>query len=198
VTLEQDRSVDFWQQVEDLQPQSIGDAKTIGCDGMSADAAYCTTSVGHSFSAWSPRRDTPQGRFLHLLYGLAWDLLHDDTSIERLEQLHGYLELGLSARVIDDVPRRLRLFGSFSSGNEEALHECFSKFPSEEPIVIDMTNFDGMGTILYPLIAKFANSQKRLAWVGSPNAVRQLKELGINEESICSSLDAARQKVSQG
>jgi hypothetical protein len=163
---------------------------------MSVDAAYCTAQVGYSFSAWSPSGDSLQGQYFLLLYKLAWDSLHDETSAERLEQLHGYLGLGLSARVIDESPRRLRLFGSFSSGDEEELHACFSELASDEPLVVDMTNFDGMGTILYPLFSRFANARKRLAWVGSPNAVRHLKEIGINEESICSSLDAAREKVS--
>lgn len=67
----------------------------------------------------------------------------------------------------------------------------FSTIPRNEPLVVDMSNFDGMGTLLYPIFAEFAGSHDRLAWVASPNAERQLAEIGVNGQTIFPSVEKA-------
>jgi hypothetical protein len=195
VILAQSQTEKIWSQIEHLQPQSIESGTDVGLDGMSIDAAYSTPATTHSFTTWGPTEDSPLGAFVVSLYELAWETLKDDVSIERLEQLHGYLHLGLPCRVINESPRRLRLFGGLSSGHEKELRDFFKAFPSDEPLVIDMSNFEGMGTILYPLFVEFANAHKQLAWFGSPNAVRHLHEMGIQETTICNSISEACQAV---
>jgi len=186
---------DFWSRVEELQPLAISDSEAAGLDGMSVEAAYCSLDIAHSFSAWSPSEDSPQGRFVVLLYKLAWAVLRNSTSIERLEQLHGYLNLGIPYRVLEESPRRLRLFGRLSSQDEEGLRSLFSSISYEEPLVVDMENFEGMGTLLHPLFVEFASSRDNLAWVGPSQAPEYLGEVGIPESAISESIETARQKV---
>ncbi len=193
--LDETSAARLWNQLDKLGPFEISDSESIGLDGMPVDSAYCTVEAAHSFAAWSPSIDSPQGRFAITLYKLAWDSLSDSTCIERLEQLHGYLHLGLPYRFLEESPRRLRLFGRLSSQDEGGLRELFASVPRDEPIVIDMENFEGMGTLLYPLFVEFANSSDRLAWVGPPSAPTYLGEVGLPDSAICDSIDDARKKV---
>ncbi len=197
VALEQGVGDTFWRDAEELQPLVTNDRDEVGLDGMTIDASYCTASRAHSFSTWSPSKDSQQHQYVLLLYRLAWESLAEQTSIESLEQLHVYLDLGLPARVIEESPRRIRIFGSLGSDNEKELNHCFWGFPRDEPLVVDMTNFDRMGTGLYPSFLEFANTHSRVAWVGSPSAVTQLQELGIQAGAVCGSIEAARRQVLQ-
>jgi hypothetical protein len=42
-----------------------------------------------------------------------------------------------------------------------------------------MRNFEGMGTMLYPVFRRFARRPGALAWAVSPIARRQLRDAGV-------------------
>ncbi len=193
--LDESSAAALWNQLEELEPMAIGNADSFGLDGMPVESAYCTTEAVHSFAAWSPSADSQQGRFAITLYKSAWEAFSDSKSIERLEQLHGYLHLGLPYRFLNESPRRLRLFGRLSSQDECQLRELFASVPDGESLIVDMRNFDGMGTLLYPLFVEFAKRGNRQAWVGPPQAPSYLAEVGIPESAICNSIDEARHKT---
>jgi hypothetical protein len=142
-------------------------------------AAYRGGGSENSFEAWSPDAASPAGRFVDLVYGLAWEVLSQRVSVERLEQLHGYLRPELPARLVPgDVPC-LRLFGRVASCHQEELQRLFARLEREAGLVIDMTNFEGMGTLLYPTLVRFASTARRLAWACSKGARAQLESMRV-------------------
>jgi hypothetical protein len=66
-----------------------------------------------------------------------------------LEQFSTYFSFGLPARVLPGPPLTLRLYGSLSIDHDEDLGRLIGSLPADGPITIDMTNFGGMGTLLY-------------------------------------------------
>src|SRR5205085_10583472 len=91
----------------------------------------------------------------------------------------------------------LRIFGSLSSSHRKALRSLFSSLPSEEPLVVDMTNFDGMGTLLYPAFVEFATSGRRLAWAASSSARRHAESMGLAQPHVFDRVEDAVEWVAQ-
>jgi hypothetical protein len=174
----------FWDEIEAVMPEAVRERKGIGLDGMTVKAAYRRGDTLESFEAWSPGPASSSGKFVHLLYDLAWDRLTERICIERLEQLHGYLNLGLPARFIDGDVRCLRIFGSLSSYDRKELKSLLDSLRNDEPLVLDMTNFEGMGTVLYPIFIEFASQRCLSAWACSNSARRHIESMGLTSAHI--------------
>jgi hypothetical protein len=181
----------LWCSLEALNPSTIKPPDTIGADGITVHAYYRQGSSNVVFEMWGADPSQRAGAFAHLLYDLAWKTLKNPLSVERLEQLHGYLRDTLPARVIDGPVRRLRLFGALTSSHDKELRRLFASLSSTESLVVDMTNFEGMGTLLYPLFVKAAQEHPRLAWVCSPAAKRHIQSMGLIAPQVFETVDAA-------
>lgn len=198
VQLSEGRVQEFWKAVDALRPETLESTSTCGMDGMSVTVCHSTVNAVHELSSWSPSEETPQGRLVLLLYRLAWEVLVEPISIRRLENVHGYLRLGLPTRWVEGDVRQLRIFGGLSTQWTNELRTLFSTISRNEPLIIDMSNFDGMGTLLYPIFADFAGSHHRLAWVASAYPEQQLAEAGIDGEKIFQSVEDAAAFVRKG
>lgn len=181
----------FWESIAALDAPTIQVEKSLGIDGMSISAVYICGDTTSSFETWSPNPSSPEGKFVVLLYDLAWELLREQASIERLEHLHGYLSLGLPARVIQGEVATLRLFGILSSRDARELSQLFASIPPGKPLVLDMTNFEGMGKLLYPIFAEFAAQHPIIGWAASAMARRQIEEMRLVEPHVFDTADDA-------
>ena len=177
------RAARFWDALDALDPSTIRDSNVLGVDGMLIRCSWRRGEASVSFEAWSPEPDSRHGTFIRRMYDLAWELAQERASVERLEQIHGYLHIGLPVRQIVGKVRCLRIFGRLSSRDGDQLRSHFASLPREEPVVVDMTNFDGMGTLLYPAFVEFA-SGRRVAWALSSTARRQVESMGLNEPEL--------------
>jgi hypothetical protein len=86
-------AVQFWKSIDELNPLAIESEVMSGLDGMSVLGSYAEAEKSASFETWSPSPTSLTGKFLNLIYGLGCVVLKEKVSIERLEQLHGYLRL---------------------------------------------------------------------------------------------------------
>jgi hypothetical protein len=94
--------------------------------------------------------------------------------------------------VFEGTPRRIRLFGGLSSSHEQALQSLFASVGSGEPVLMDLSNLEGMGTLLHPLFARFHARTGRTAWWVSAPAARHLEEAGIPRDCLYEDLELAR------
>lgn len=188
VEVSPDQAGRFWESMTALDPASLCPKKALGLDGMSISATYRDGEAESQFETWCPAPESPEGQYVGLIYRLAWEVVQADTSIERLEHLHGYLRLGLPARVIDGELKCLRLFGSLSSSDEPALRRTFESIDGDKPLLVDMTNFHGMGTLLYPAFVDFASGRTHLVWAVSKSARQHIDSMGINEQVLFDSV----------
>ena len=65
-----------------------------------------------------------------------------------------YFREDLSIRDLGGNPKRIRIFGGLSSGNENKFAQFFQSLSKVDSLVIDMSNFVGMGTSLLPLFTR--------------------------------------------
>ncbi|WP_224245775.1 hypothetical protein [Hyalangium gracile] len=194
------RGLRFLEEVTALEPLSIPDVSTLGLDGISLECLVQEARGNHRFFAWSPRPDKAprQHGFVGALFRLAMDVARESGTVEYLEQLHMYVEDVLPAKVFEETPRRIRLFGMLSSTHAEALRSLFAGVRPGEPIVMDLSNLEGMGTLLHPLFARFHARTGRTVWRVSAPAARHLEEAGVSKDCLYEDLEQARAALLRG
>ncbi len=110
----------------------------------------------------------------------------------RLDQLHGYLGLGLPVEDLGGALRRMRIFGRLSSPDETALRAFFDGIPVGAPLVLDMREFEGMGSLLFPIFQTLARDRP-VAWVAptSAHGRQQLEGMRLEPSSVFERVDDA-------
>ncbi|MBI4815288.1 MAG: hypothetical protein HY791_03450 [Deltaproteobacteria bacterium] len=174
----------------------FGEKKQVGLDGMTVIGELRTPGWSlRRFESWSPR----PGSLGHAYAKAFYDFAAAHVAAERvqvgLEQIHVYLDLGLPLKKLAETPGRVRIFGSLSSQAEAELRSALRSIASHSPVIIDMSNFDNMGTILYPVFRDFLKRKGRTAWLASDRAASQLSEIGVPRGSIFADLASARRAV---
>lgn len=193
--LEADAAARFAAVCEQCAPHLDDPDPRLGLDGVSlvieiAAAGGPTRTIG----AWSPDAGEARHTYVAALYELAAAALVDELAQATLERLHAYLHVGLPLREDPGPPRRVRIFGRLTSRDEAALTQRLAAIPADVPLLVDMRNFEGMGTLLYPLFRRL-DRRARIAWLCSRTAERQLAEAGIAEARRFRDLVAAQRSL---
>lgn len=58
------------------------------------------------------------------------------------------------------------------------------EIPTDESVVIDMSNFEGMGTTYYFHFKKLLAKNNQIKWIVNEEARRQLSEIGLPEANM--------------
>jgi hypothetical protein len=186
---------DFWRAIEALGPGSLASSESHGVDGMRAHYVYRDAGAATRFEAWNPQPPSPHYRLAAAVWNLGNAVLSDTRSIRLLEQLHRYLGLGPPIKVALGDPVHVRLFGGLSSDDEHALQSTLGAVAADAAVVVDMTNCDGMGTLLYPLFTGFGGRSAPTAWAASLAAAHHLHAAGIPDASIVEHVTDAEELV---
>jgi hypothetical protein len=184
---------DFLSQVDELQPESISDLALVMMDGMRVQGEYSNVSGQHNSFQADFFVDSKQYQFSRAVYQLATEVLKEEKSIRILEDIHGYLGGGLPAKNLGGNPYCVRIFGTLSSRDQDDLQQFLDELPKSTPLLVDMSNFDGMGTLLYPIFQQFMRRRQAspTTWWTSYVARRHLEALGVPSSSIFDNREAA-------
>src|SRR5208283_3819047 len=105
-----------------------------------------------NFSFWSPDRARQPRDFA--VADSVFSLLESTTPScllnMYLEQLAIYFPFGIPVRRIAGPPLTLRIYGSLTIDNIDDFDRIVDSLPLNVPLVMDMTNFNNMGSLLYP------------------------------------------------
>lgn len=170
-----------------------------GTDGITVYNTISRDSVQNKFKFWSPRKaSAPQEhKLVEAVLGLARRKFTTQQEQEYFESLEQYFDFGLPCRVTSTNPFEVRMYGSLSSDNEKELTRFVQQLPSDRPILIDMSNFEGMGTMYYPLFRRLLARNPRIVWVASKWSQKQLLELGVPTASITMTIADGRARIQQ-
>lgn len=191
VSLTEAKSHTFWNTLLNVDLGTITATENPGLDGMSVSVTYRESDSTHSFKTWSPKPTSREGQCIGLVYEFAFDNLSNPESIIVLEQLHTYLHRGLPARVISGDPICIRLFGLMSISDSDELRNLFDSYQNELPLLVDMSNFDGMGTMLVPLFQNFDKRPGKIAWYAPNNTAEYLRSADISTEVLFNDKETA-------
>jgi hypothetical protein len=170
-----------------------------GTDGITVYNTVVQDSASNKFTFWSPRKNSaPQEhRLVEAVLGLAQRKFTTQKEQEYFESLEQYFDFGLPCKVTRTDPFEVRIHGRLSSDEEKELTSFVQQLPSDRPILIDMTNFNGMGTMFYPLFRRLLVRNPRIVWVASKRSLEQLQELGIPAASITMTIADGRAMMQQ-
>ncbi|WAS94487.1 hypothetical protein [Nannocystis punicea] len=177
-----------------LDPLALADADARVCiDGIALlGAITAVDGTTSSFEARSPRPGDPSHTWFAALHALARELLKQEATQLRLEQLHGYLALGPPLADLGGVPRHLRIFGHLTSDDEPALRDFFAAAPPGAPVLVDLRNFEGMAGALFPVLRSLDRSPRPVAWFAPDGVQQRLLAAAVDPSHLFSGLEAAR------
>jgi hypothetical protein len=155
---------------------------SMGLDGIQVRGNFKeAASPQVNFSFWSPDK-TRQPRDFAIVDSF-FSLLESTTPSclgnAYLEQLAIYFSFGTPLRRIVGPPLTLRIYGSLTIDHLHDFDQIVDSLPTNVPVSIDMTNFNGMGTLLYPSFRRLLSRTPAVKWKVSPSAARQLQEVGV-------------------
>ena len=173
--------------------------ESYGLDGITVYNVVSQDSLHNKFKFWSPRKKgAPQEhKLVEAVIGLSRRKFTSLKQQEYFESLEQYFDFGLPCRVTSTEPFEVRIYGNLSSNEEEALTKFVHDLPADKPMLIDMTNFNGMGTMFYPLFRDLKKRNPDIVWVASPKTYifDQLHEMGIPGSRIDTTITDGRNVI---
>jgi hypothetical protein len=158
---------------------------TTGTDGITVNGTFAQNNAERKFSFWSPRKGSDNNKLVKQIFTLLSKSFPEEKSINYIEQLEVYFPFGLGLKKISDDPLKYKLYGAISSNEEKEITSFINDLPSGKDVFIDLSNFNGMGTMFYPLFKSLADKNKRVYWLKpSPIGLQQLCEIGVPIENI--------------
>ncbi len=158
---------------------------TVGTDGISVNGTYTQNNIAKEFSFWSPRKGSENNKLVKQIFTLLSKSFPEEKSINYIEQLEGYFHFGLGIKKISDDPLKYKLYGAITSSEEKEITNFMNNLPFDKDVFIDLSNFNGMGSMFYPLFKSLTDKNKRVYWVKpSPKGLQHLCEIGVPMENI--------------
>lgn len=183
----------FFRKLGSISLMKMKSNRSMALDGIGVHNTYLQDNRKNQFYFSSPIKGSKEHQIVEAVIGLSQFDLTDTKSQEYLESLEQYFDFGLPCKKISDKPYEVRIYGSLSSNEEQELNNFIQAIPSDRPVIIDMTNFQSMGTMFYPLFRRLIKRNKQLIWA-TKNATL-LIELGVDTSQIEPDIQAARRRI---
>ncbi|KST65135.1 hypothetical protein [Mastigocoleus testarum] len=177
-----DRANHLFEVCYEILRHYSNDWSLIGFDGISAQGSFTSEAFSlDKFSFWSPERNEYPHNLVEALLGLVNlnSLKIDDKFTSYYEQLYSYFDFGIPVRIIEGNPKRLRIYCGLSSDMEEELSKIIRDIKPEEDLIVDMTNFDFMGTMLCPVFRPLIERPGSTRWIVSAEAIPYLEMMTV-------------------
>lgn len=184
IELDETSAAAFWNAADERDIWGVADGNDFGIDGISVDVETSKGPSASDFHAWSPDLASPQGRCVDIVFQLAWNYVEENDSAKRLEEIFGYIYNTIPHRVFHGRPLTLKIFGCLSSAQEEKLVQTLDQFRDAPAVLVDMSNFEGMGTLLHPVFQTFAHGAGRKAWLVNDASREHLIAAGVPAETL--------------
>lgn len=183
----------FFNALGSISLLSMKSDSSFGFDGISIVNTYWQDSIKNTFEFSSPNKKSKEHKIVEAVIELSRQKFNKMKHQEYFESLEQYFDFGLPCKKISDNPYEIRIYGVLSANKKHELTRFIKELPSDRPILIDMTNFEGMGTMFYPLFKSLITRNKNIIW--ATNHDQQLREIGVDTEKIVSNIKTARQRM---
>ncbi len=153
---------------------------SMGCDGIDVYGKLVKANSEKTFKFWSPDKEDKNHELIQILFGIMYKQFDNQNTTNYMELLEQYFDFGLGLRKLNDNPLTYKLYGTISSNELEELYAFFESLPIDERVYIDMSNFNGMGTMFDEDFLELSESHKLITWINcSVSAKQTLKRAEI-------------------
>lgn len=158
-----------------------------GLDGISVFVVSERLKSNDTIEFWSPRREGSDNLYYELLdpvFAIMKKYMTADAEMMYVEQLEQYFDYGVPIKKTGK--NEFRIYGALSYFEHvtKAINSLIDDMPSGEPVVIDMSNFEGMGTIYYPHFKRLLAKNNQIKCIVNERARQQLLEIGWPETNL--------------
>lgn len=163
-----------------------------GLDGIRVRNFVSKGEKHNEFYFWSPRKETKEHKIVEALVELSRKKFTDLKHTEYFESLEQYFDFPLPCKITSKDPWEVRIYGALSVDEKSTreLTQFLNSLPSDKPALVDMTNFQGMGTLFYPLFRNLIKRNSRIIWVTRDNS--ELLEIGVDRSKIVNEVETGR------
>jgi hypothetical protein len=152
-------------------------------DGVSLICTISENQIHDTHEFRCPDTGTDELLLAKKFIELGTSLIADQEFINYIELLEGYFSDYLPIKHFAEKPYRLRIYGMLSIYEKNGLINEVAKVLSKEEVIIDMTNFVGMGTTLYECFEPLKR-KTRVKFLVNENALQTLKEMNFEMDII--------------
>lgn len=154
-------------------------------DGITIYLRYQTDSIDNKFSLRCPDpSDKSEFKIIRALINLAESSFKTEVANNYLEHLKGYFDFGLLVKYISDNPLEYRFYCYLSSNEADEFYKLMDSLPKDKPIIIDLSNFQGMGTMFYDDFEELIQMNHYVYWLVNDYSIKQVKEIGVKSNRI--------------
>lgn len=173
--------------IESFKQGYSGPQTRFGADGISVFVISDQLQANDTLGFWSPRREGTDSIYYRLLdpvFDIMRKYMTVDAEMMYVEQLEQYFDYG--APIKKTGKNEYRIYGALSYFDHitKAINSLVDEIPADEPVLIDMSNFEGMGTIYYPHFKKLLARNNQVKWIVNDSSREQLLEIGWPESSL--------------
>lgn len=154
-------------------------------DGVRLKCTIIENGISKQHEFICPEYGTNELMLVNNFFETVQKYIFDQSFVNYIEHIEGYFVDNLPVKIFEEQPLRLRIYGSLSIHEKEALTATINKVIHTNEVVIDMTNFVGMGTILYECFCPLKNIPK-LTFLANENAIRHIQAMGFNKNMVAS------------
>lgn len=159
----------------------------MGNDGIIVYGVVNQNNTTKKFEFWSPDKGTSNEKLVKILFSILYNAYHDDISVNYFELLEQYFPHELGLKKISDNPLKYKLYGSISVDEDSLFEHFFESLPHHKKIFIDMSNFEGMGTMFDSILEDYVGENKNLYWINpTDSALIHLYESRVHNSHIIS------------
>jgi hypothetical protein len=183
----------FFHKLGSISLMKMKSNRSMALDGIGVQNTYLQDTHKNGFYFSSPNKGSKEHQIVEAVIGLSKRKLTKKNAQEYFESLEQYFDFGLPCKKISEKPYEVRIYGGLSSNEEQVLTKFIHDIPSDQPVIIDMTNFHSMGTMFYPLFRNLIKRNKQLIW--ATTYTKQLNEIGVDSSHIVPDIQTARRKI---
>ena len=187
----------FFSALDSVPLLKMTTKEQLGTDGIDVENRISRNGLHNHFSFWSPRRPSQEHQLVEAVLGLARRKFLLQSQKVYVESLEEYFDFGLPCELTSTDPCEVRIHGVIY-GEEKWLKDLqafLQQLPTEQPVLIDMTNSHGMARNCFPVFRAFLARNERVIWVPSPAALTDVKGLGVPTSHIAKTVAQGRQLV---
>ncbi|WP_298321382.1 hypothetical protein [uncultured Aquimarina sp.] len=135
----------------------------------------------------SPDTKTREFEIINNLFSILNNSFKHGPVLNHIELIQGYFGIGKQWKITNKNPLTIRLFGSLSIHEKEGLIDFFQTLNSNEFLILDIRNLDGMGSTFHECFKKLIDRMKVVYWLVQ-NKENELLNRHLNEMEISRSL----------
>lgn len=157
----------------------------VGTDGITVKGMYNGGLLPKSFAFWTPFEGSENDQLMGIIFSAMYKSFSDNNVVNYLEELESYFAFSSGIRKISNNPIKYRLYGFLSIRRKTEIKNLIDALPSDQKIIIDLSNFEGMNKIFYPSFKHLKKRNDSVFWIDGTEAGHKfLKKINVKKRMI--------------